>query len=75
MHIYIYIYENVRQTQEWSSKKCCLVPKISEDQLVKIGPGNFLVFGPAGLSEIAFMATHLSLCGKHKYFGTHKNIK
>ena len=51
------------------------MPKISEDQLVKIDPGNFLDFGPAGLSEIAFMATHLSLCGKHKYFGTHKNIK
>ena len=42
---------------------CCLVPKIS---LGEVGPGNFLDFRPAGWSEMAFMATHLSLCGKDK---------
>ena len=41
-------------------------------QLGRIGPGNFLDFGPAGWSE---MATHLRLCGKDKYFATHKNTK
>ena len=40
-----------------------------------IGPENVLDFGPAGWSETAFVATHLSLCGKDKYFAAHKNIK
>ena len=47
----------------------------AEDQLGGIGTGIFLDFGPAGWSEMAFMATHLSLCGKDKYFATHKTIK
>ena len=40
-----------------------------------IGSGNFLDVGPAGWSEMAFVAIHLSLCGKDKYFAAHKNIK
>ena len=48
----------------------------AEDQLEGgIGPANFLDFGSAGWSKMVFMATHLSLCGKGKYFATHKNIK
>ena len=47
----------------------------AEDQLGGIGHGKFLDFEPAGWSEMAFIATHLSLCGKDKYFATHKNIK
>ena len=64
VYIYIYIYKEGKH-----------LLFSAEDQLGGIGPGIFLDFGPAGWSEMAFMATHLSLCGKDKYFATHKIIK
>ena len=70
--VFTHIY-NKRQTWEWSSKKGGNIS--AEDQLGGIVPGKFLDLRPDGWSEMTFMATHLSLCGKDKYFATHKNIK
>ena len=74
MHIYIYknIYENICLNVRHGSNHLKKEEKFSvvycRRSVGGIGPGNVLDFGPAGWSKMAFMATHLSLSGKDKYF-------